>query len=710
MLDDVRQRVAVIDRRVHRDSLNLGVVGLTKAGKSTLLRAITGLREDVIPSSDYSSTTAAVSRIFNRPGAAETRVTFHTWHSFRSNYLAPLHVKAGEGAAPGTLEEFIGRKYKPGAGLGSEDVPHERFRRKIRIAQESVASWRGELGSQSQQIPITHLRPYVSYPRKDDPQHHRPYHAVREVHIWKEFPALGSTRIGLVDLPGTNEAGLDVDRHFAEGLRNDVDLLLLVKKPDSNSAQMTEADWEPLNQARAACAGVRLEDFVFGVLNNHYPPGDENRRYFDNAVAALGREFAAFGDGIRHTAVSANDKNDVRRQLMAPVLEHLADRISHMDHDALGHVRTEVLAFQDQLTAFTREVLERATTVLHGLPDEKRLLLELADAKCNQIGEHLQELAESLAGAADQGVPDPRMADAVTRAAGEVRRWVREKGLGSGTREQWLKQPARGVHFKQKPLEATEYEYSRMRSKVTEAFGGIDASLHAATEQLRADIAAVFQAELGLVSTTGPSATADWQKLAASRQAHRLAHAFGELGQLRKEYGSVLLRVGRPIIQRINFTRRTPPPAQGGKPAAGSATWQDPFADGAVFVAAEAVRVAADTVVSHVTRGVPKTADELYSDLTQAVEQAVDEIEKALLAEAASVSIVLAAAATQFWDEATLKRYVTRDYENLCGPDAQRIWPAEFGAGSAALSAALSKVTELAQAVLASTADLAAGW
>ncbi len=104
--------MAAIKRRIDRDTVNIGVIGRAKAGKSTLPRAITSLGEDTIPSTELNPTTAARSRILHSPGRAGAEISLFTWEEFRDGYLAPLHRDAGcEGPVPRTPDEFAGHKY-----------------------------------------------------------------------------------------------------------------------------------------------------------------------------------------------------------------------------------------------------------------------------------------------------------------------------------------------------------------------------------------------------------------------------------------------------------------------------------------------------------------------------------------------------------------------------------------------------------------------
>src|SRR5579859_5651397 len=112
--------LVAIKNRIDRDTVNIGVLGRAKAGKSTLLRTITDLGEETIPSTELNPTTAARSRILHSPGRNGAEITLFTWDEFRDSYLAPLHRDAGcEGRVPQTPDAFAGHRYED-----LKKVPH----------------------------------------------------------------------------------------------------------------------------------------------------------------------------------------------------------------------------------------------------------------------------------------------------------------------------------------------------------------------------------------------------------------------------------------------------------------------------------------------------------------------------------------------------------------------------------------------------------
>jgi hypothetical protein len=203
-LEEARQQVDTVCARVRRDTVNMGVVGSTKAGKSTLLRTITGLPDSVIPSSQFNPTTAAPSRIYHVAGQQSASLEMHMWESFRDSYLRPLHKLAKLGRVPQTPGDFVGQSYPAVGSESAGGAGADKYLSKLLIAQSSFASYEGLLsGPRIGTVELSELRPYVSYPFAGDPPNHRPYHAVRGTKILQQFPEVVAINLGLIDLPGS---------------------------------------------------------------------------------------------------------------------------------------------------------------------------------------------------------------------------------------------------------------------------------------------------------------------------------------------------------------------------------------------------------------------------------------------------------------------------------------------------------------------------
>jgi hypothetical protein len=710
-IDEVRAAVAVVSKRVHRDTLNLGVIGLTKHGKSTLLRSITGLHEDIIPTSKIKSTTAAVSRIYHRAGPASAQVDLHDWAGFRDSYLAPLFRLAKEngGQPPRTVEEFAAYTYKAETNLDDRDVEAERFRKKLRIASASLPSYRSLLsGRGGQPVDIANLRPYVAYPQGDRPDTACPYHAVKEVRIWTEF-LTGSTRIGLVDLPGPGESGL-VDRHFVRDLTNDVDLFIMIKKPDTTNAAVTDPDWTPLEQAREAAGGVPLRDLVFCVVNDHVGV-DGDHSYFDAACADLETEIGNKWK-ISWVGVDVKDPDAVREKVMTAVLTHLAERIADMDTAALHDTRRQVTELTADVTAFAMQIAAATDRLLLDLPDEQDLLEQRANALRRQVGANMKKLAARYRAEAKTD-PDPELTKTATAVAQNVGDWI-DSRLGRPADGQW--DEVRDALMVELGT-IVDTEYARVREKFITEYRRIDGSTERAIARLHDDVADVLRISLTDTLVPGEPAALDHLRREATRlQAATLA---GELtfvlDGLSRSYGSILLRVIGPIIQQIrpwsgpdgvdsfdepddarDLRKRDPFTPRDTGPATAA-----PVGTGGAGPAGRRLRPTRDRV--------PGSMEELRSQLTESAQVVAARLDKALRAEAIAVTGVLAAAVMSMGDRMTEATH-TREYVKLCGPHRHAIWPDDFSGGTALLSTELDRTGAAARALMQSLLAVPTGW
>lgn len=187
---EVIPRLQRVEQRFARSRLNIGVAGMARVGKSTLLQAISGLGDGQIPTGDDLPVTAVRSRIFHS-SSARAIISFHTWDSFRTDVLRPYFERLKWGAPPSPPAGF--RRYEPSSQAGSSETAavDSALRDRVRGMIASFDTYESLLTGDTQTLPLDKLRGFVAYPSSTEEVNGRPlrkYLAVREVVIEYPFP------------------------------------------------------------------------------------------------------------------------------------------------------------------------------------------------------------------------------------------------------------------------------------------------------------------------------------------------------------------------------------------------------------------------------------------------------------------------------------------------------------------------------------------
>jgi hypothetical protein len=735
---ELRQAIAAltpdlvaIRKRVGRDTVNIGVIGRAKAGKSTLLRTITNLGTDAIPSTELNPTTAARSRILHSPGRAEAEIALLTWDEFRASYLAPLHRDAGcEGPVPPTPDAFASHRYENMQQLspGERDdglLSKQKFLERLHCAQDSFASYRPLLTGRDRKLTIgqlNDLRPFVAYPL-DPADTHRPYHAVRDIRIFCEFPEVDVENLMLVDLPGAGEAGLDIDRQFLQDLKNEVDVLLQVKRPGPNDAYFGDPDWEILDLANEARMGVDRHDFVSIVVNSD--PAHLDPAYVNNAVEQTGK--IADRNNLRLLKGDVASAADVRQDILGPILQGLADRLAAMDHAAASATLTRANDVAKRAIALSDRLTRQARRWGLLVPDEDQALGAKAKELRNEVARALDSLRQEYDQRVQAGEVVRETAEGITQAKQRLLGWA-DAGFGLGDAGHWFAviEPSMVAD----PGETRDDQFAVARQKIREEFSRVDGSMATAVSRLQHAVAARLRQHLG--ETLVPAGELPLQALVHTTQQQRLEtlrSAIQELVEFRT-YGNIFLRVGRPIVNGISATQIRSPiaaaeafteftaevaadlsgqPGAAGRRPARSGSWKEsvktigraagggPAVD-AAFMAAEVATAAMPVVTSVIGKGPPAddSAAGLHASLTDAFRRAVDEIEQRMHAEARGLTEVLASVMDQFFDRFAHTPGVEAEFERLCAPVRRELWRDIFDGSSADLAEAFDQVAKVA--------------
>ena len=692
----------VLEARLARDTVNIGVSGQARVGKSTLLQSVSGLGDDQIPTGQALPVTAVRSRIFHAPDLRRATLRLHSFDTFVTDVVAPYHAELDIAGLPGTPEEFWhwpypkpspdesgpdgARSQPPGSpavhggagraeGLRLTAAPDRpswvTMLNRLRAMQQSFPTYEHDLTGGERVLPLEELRPWVAYPTNAQEQQPgvvaRRYLAVRDVRIDCPFPHAQVRHLGIVDLPGLGEFAARADEHHVGGLQNEVDVVLLVKRPVEGMAYWGDADARALDLIDSARGFVDRRDFVVLVLNT----GDTA----DALITALrdhirGQVNSGVPDQFFQVLeCDAADAGDVFACVLSPVLAHLAARMPAMDADAVAGTRGELRAVAQRIVTLTDDVARVLASVAQSSGSvaedldlrSRRLRQDLSGALVGLVGE-LRAQARAVG-------EDQDYTDAVERAYATTRAWITD-GLGIGE-QAWRDEALRAMTVDRNSSRYAGDELNRVRVEISSCFEEIDVYFTARVRALWERVAQILRDHTGALLhsetdvATGDDALRRFVALLAeaSEPCPRLRRAVEQLLTVRLDYRSQLHPRVRAELDGLTLQERDPVTGE-----------------------------QRNRVVVEVS---PDGAEQLYAFVVQMAEQAAYLTKKALLLrEGVTPALVLHAAAEQLEDTMIRSGDSEREFKRLARSYRDELWPGVFGE----IDAANARVASAARA------------
>jgi ElaB/YqjD/DUF883 family membrane-anchored ribosome-binding protein len=674
---DAVRLLRVLESRFSRATINIGVSGQARVGKSTLLQSISGLDDGQIPTGKGLPVTAVRSRIFHSPQHQRATLRLHTFDTFVADVLAPHHAQLGLPGLPTSAQEFATWEYPPpGApASGAEKPSYATLLKRLRDMQAALPSYQPDLVGGEREISLEELRPYVAYPTNDElggptPVSRR-YLAVRDLRIECTFPHARVEQLAVVDLPGLGEVAVGAEAHHVDGLQNEVDVVLLVKRAMGDEAYWGEADARTLDLLDIARGFVAKRDFVFLLLNQGGIDPDLARTLRDD----VNREIN-MGEPERFFQVletDAADERDVFARVLAPVLRHLTERMPAMDAEVLAGTRAETLAAADRIERLTTDLGRILGTVKASTGSAAEDLQQRAKRLRQDLAAGLQELVSRLHEQAREASEDPEFVAAVEQVYAANREWI-TAGLGVGE-QSWREEGLRRMRVDGFSAGYTGDELNRIRVEISGSFEQIDAFFAERMEQLWNAAAEVLAASLGdlLGDRRGAAALTELAELLdrASPPCPRLRRAVLALLGIRLDYRSQLHPRVRSELDGLTLEVTDPK-------------------SGALIQ---------QMVVPTSEAGV----EQLYRFVVRTAEQGAYLTKKALLREAVTPALVLHAAAEQFEDTVIRSGDSELEFRRLADSYKNEIWPGVYQEIDAA-NARFAAVTRARDALVASLA------
>lgn len=354
-----------LEKRFSRDRIQIALIGRARKGKSTFLQSVSGLKDDVIPTSSFTDCTGAVSIIENCKGPFKMEIEFYTEKEFvgfinscLSEFgLEKLRITNLQGIRNlrdnETFKEYpnedVNSFYKeyfenPDQYLDCIGMPIQQFY-KTEDVIEYVAKYK--------QIPNGEPIPdhYTQFPREEGQYkttfYFNKYIAVKEARIWSNYPFEEAGKIVMLDTIGLgNQNTKDKDKAtMYKVLREDTDAAIYNFLVPTDGMSLRPADEiDTINEAFSRLADLQPEKWFIININTYsntpeiFPDPARYETYDQLCNKILVEmEKSTFGvEGNKHCAlfaerVSNNNPEEVINKVMIPLLQAVSKNVSTLD-------------------------------------------------------------------------------------------------------------------------------------------------------------------------------------------------------------------------------------------------------------------------------------------------------------------------------------------------------------------------------------------
>jgi hypothetical protein len=321
------QALAKLKTRFSRNTLNIGVIGRARQGKSRLLQSLTGLTKAEIPDGSGQHCTGVRSTIYHNPNV-ETygEVNFYTERTFLDEVIAPYYEQLKLGSKPITIDDFANQSLPPLSDNLSGAEVNAKYEH-IKKYHQYIDKYRQLLQTQSPcKIQKAEIREYVAQDNLQGERIYFNYLAVKEVKIICNFSKDDIGRIALVDLPGLGDTGIGDEKRMIQTIGEDIDAVLFVRMPKSTGDFWGDVDVQLYDTANGALNDLPLPLWSFMVLNKL---GDgSNLKNCEGLQKDIANKHINVADCIVANCAEPEEANNL---VLDPILNYLADNINSLD-------------------------------------------------------------------------------------------------------------------------------------------------------------------------------------------------------------------------------------------------------------------------------------------------------------------------------------------------------------------------------------------
>lgn len=498
--DDCRNKISTLERRIPalqanitklqadlqqlalrfgRGTLNIGIVGNARQGKSTFLQALTGLTSEEIPAAETDHCTGAPSLIINHK-ETYADVEYFTESSFLQEIIAPFYMQLSLTPLPTSFHAFVSAPLAvPNRKLSAtDDALYDKLKYRHAVAKE----YQPLLGKPPERIGKDKIRSSIAQ-QDVNGRKIATWLAVKMATIYCPFRVADAARISVCDTPGLGDFVCGAEDSLVHNIGRNLDAVLMMKRTPKGGIATPE--------------DTQLYDLLPKAVNELEP---KNWSYFivnrdgtDNETKSFEGQIQQKIQCRRFVTLDAREPTEVLSSFDS-ILEDIAGNQQALDQ-TLSDARFEnVRAMVNQLVAIVAEAKTALPKSVGSDGMGTAELHSLFDPLWNNVAGHLKHLAYSYRESRDK---TGKLNEEVDRIQGDVLAQVRRR----------LEQVQPSDYAGQGLPQFTSDLFHELRVTLATAFDKLDDALTESIDVLRSEVCRIFWDTgrlAGLFDTSSP--------------------------------------------------------------------------------------------------------------------------------------------------------------------------------------------------------------
>lgn len=483
--DDSRSKISTLERRIPalqanitkqqadlqqlalrfgRGTLNIGIVGNARQGKSTFLQALTGLTSEEIPAAETDHCTGAPSLIINHK-ETYADVEFFTESGFLQEIIAPFYMQLSLTPLPTSFHAFVSAPLAvPNRKLSAtEDALYDKLKYRHIVAKE----YQPLLGKPPERIGKDRIRSYIAQQDVNGGKI-ATWLAVKMATIYCPFSVSDAGSISVCDTPGLGDFVCGAEDSLVHNIGKNLDAVLMLKRTPKGGIATPE-DTQLYDLLPKAVNEFEPKDWSYFIVNRD---GTENETKSFEAQIQQKIQCRSF------VTLDARKPDEVLSSFDS-ILQDIASNQQALDR-TLSDARFEnVKAIVNQLVAMVAEAKTALPKSVGTDGMGTAELHSLFDPLWNNVAEHLKHLAHSYRESRDK---TGKLNEQVDVIQGAVLAQVRKR----------LEQVQPSDYAGQGLPQFTSDLFHELRVTLATAFDKLDDDLTESIDVLRSEVCKIF--------------------------------------------------------------------------------------------------------------------------------------------------------------------------------------------------------------------------